>query len=287
MEDVRFIKRLRSAPKVKTQIHALAAPGASAKALAEFARSFGIESKRAVKAEDPAKFTYTAGQHVLSLFKASGALRYQDQTRWQSDDGKSNMEISDAEAQKLALAVIKKDKLAPPNELRLLKVTRLMAGVASVETKRGTERVLDVGVAFQRRVGGVPVDGPGGKLIVYLDHEGELTGFDRIWRPTRAVQAQVKELRHPKLAEEDLRRYWRTHGEGHIDVHEVRFGYFELGYQDSQRVLQPAYVMPLTLVSRDERIVMRSVHVFPAATNAVGKFMPPPKKVVPQPERKN
>ena len=39
----------------------------------------------------------------------------------------------------------------------------------------------------------------------------------------------------------------------------MRFGYFELGYQDAQRVLQPAYVMLLTLFSQDERIRMKSV----------------------------
>ena len=29
----------------------------------------------------------------------------------------------------------------------------------------------------------------------------------------------------------------------------MRFGYFELGYNDKQSVLQPAYVMMVTLVS--------------------------------------
>ncbi len=285
MADVRFLQRLDAAPKVKTQIHALAAPGASAKALRDFAERFGVGSKEATQAQDPAKFTYTAGQHLVTLYRASGAIRYQDQTRWQIDDGKSSLRMSDATAAKHALEVITKHRLAPPSECKLLKVSRLTVGEANTKTKRGGERVIDVGVCFQRTVGGVPVDGPGGKLIVYLDRRGELTGFDRIWRPISAVRAQVKDLRDPQVAEEDLLTYWKAH-DGRIDVREVRFGYFELGFQDSQRVLQPAYIMRITLVSPDERIRMNSAHVVPAAANAVGTFMPPPKKVIRQRPRR-
>jgi hypothetical protein len=286
MAEVKFLKRLEAAPKVKTQIHALAPPGATAKALRDFAERFGVDSKDASQGQGPATLTYTAGPHVLTLFKASGAIRYQDQTRWQVDDGKANVKMSDATATRLALELIKRHRLAAAGECRPLKVTRLTVGEANTETRRGSERVIDLGIAFQRTVGGVPVDGPGGKLVVYLDHKGELTGFDRIWRPIRAVQAQVKELKDPQVAEEDLLRYWKPHDLGRIEVGETRFGYFELGYQDPQRVLQPAYVMLLTLYGPDERIRMKSAHVVPAAVNAVGRFMPPPKKVVKQRPRR-
>jgi hypothetical protein len=286
MPDVKFLERLDAAPKAKTQIHALAAPGASAKSLLAFAETFGVGSKDATQAQDATTFTYTAGQHVVTLYKASGAIRYQDVNRWQVDDGTTNLKMSDAAATKRALELVGKHKLARANECKLLKVTRLMVGEAEAKTKETTERAIDVGVAFQRTVGGVPVDGPGGKLIVYLDHKGELTGFDRIWRSISGVRTPVKELRDPKLAEEDLLRYWKGHDAGRIEVHGIRFGYFELGYQDAQRVLQPAYVMPLTLVSGDDRIRMKSVHVFPAAVNAVGTFMPPPKPRVKQRPRR-
>ncbi len=285
MPEVNFIKRLDAPPKVETQIYALAAPAATPKTLLAFAKGFGVESKRAVQAQDKVKLTYTAGQHVLTLFRASGALRYQDQTRWQMDDGKSNLEISDAEAAKLALSHITKHKLASTKECTLLKVSRLTVGDANVDAKRGNERIVDVGVAFQRTIGGVPVDGPGGKLIVYLNYERELTGFDRIWRPTKAVQAAVPELRSPRLAEADMLRYWRRHNSARIDVYDMRFGYFERGYEEGQRVLQPAYIMLLSLVSTNERISMKTAHVFPAAANAVGTIMPPAKKVVPQAPR--
>ena len=287
MPEVNFIKRLDSAPKVKTQILALGGPGASAKAVRELAQSLKLEAEAVTQAQDATRFTYTAGQHVVSMFKASGAVRYQDRSRWQVDDGKANLKISDAEAEKRALELVSAHKLASPKEFQLLKVTRLTVGEANSETKRGSERVIDMGVAFQRLVGGVPVDGPGGKLIVYMDRNGELTGFDRIWRSVAKVRAPVRQLLPPKAAEEDLLRYWEQET-GRIDVLDMRFGYVELGYRARQAVLQPAYVMPLRIVSpgqRDGEIAIGSVHVFAAASNAVGRLMPPPKKIVQQPAR--
>jgi hypothetical protein len=288
--EVNFIERLEAAPKVKTQILALGRPGASAKAVREFAQSLKLEAGAVTEAQDPTRFTFTAGQHVVTMFKASGALRYQDRSRWQVDDGTANLKISDAEAEKRALSLISAHKLAPTREFKLLKVTRLTVGEASADAQRGSERVVDVGVAFQRTIGGVPVDGPGGKLIVYMDHNGELTGFDKIWRPVAKVRAPVKALQPPKAAEEDLIRYWAKET-GRIDVVDMRFGYLEFGYQARQAVLQPAYVMLLRVVSPNQRedgseIAIGSVHVFAAATNSVGRLMPPPKKIAKQAIRK-
>jgi hypothetical protein len=287
MPDIKFIKPLIAVPKVKTNIYALKPPAATAKAVADFAKRFGLESAKAVRSQDPDKFTYKAGQHIVSLFKASGALRYQDATRWQVDDGKTHIDVPDADAQKLALAAIKRHNLAPSADFKLLKVTRLTVGESGPETKKATSRAVDLGVCFQRTVGGVPVDGPGGKLVVYLDHKGELTGFDRIWRPIKAVQSPVKALQPPTMIEPSLARYWSLHEAGLLQVDEVRFGYFEFGYNDKQTVLQPAYVSLITLVGGDPKqpIRVRTVHVMPAATNAVGELMPPPKTVVPQPRR--
>ena len=287
MPEIKFVKRLIAAPTVKTNIHSLTVPTITAKAVAELAKGLGYQSAKAVQSEDPVKFTYKAGQHVVSLFKNSGAVRYADATRFQVDDGKAHIDVPDAEAQKLALAAAKQHNLFPGDTYKLLKVSRLTVGESGPETKKATSRVVDLGVCFQRTVSGVPVDGPGGKLVVYLDHKGEMTGFDRIWRPIKAVQSPVKALHPPTIIEPSLARYWSLHGASLLQVDEVRFGYFELGYNDKQTVLQPAYVSLITLVGGDpnQPIKMRTVHVTPAATNAVGEIMPPPKKVVPQPRR--
>jgi hypothetical protein len=185
---------------------------------------------------------------------------------------------------KVAERYVRDYGIAPPRELEMLKVTRLNVASVSSDVGEANQRVVDVGVAFQRRIGGVPVDGPGGKVVVYLNHNAELTGFDRIWRDVAHVHRPVEALISPADAAAQMERYWRGE-EGLIQIREVRFGYFELGPQQAQRYIQPAYVMLLRFVSPDDRIRMNSAFVMAAATNPVGRLMPRLKKPVLQDPR--
>jgi len=283
MADIEIIDTMKAAPRAKTQIFTLKPPAASQKTLLQLARPFE-PSQKGRFTQDPSKLTYTDGPHLFTLYRASGAFRYQDQTRWQRDDGTANTQIQDAEAVKLAQSVVGQYALAPLNELQLLKVTRLNVGSFGAEGGKPDQRVIDIGVAFQRTIAGVPVDGPGGKVIVYLDHEGKPTGFDRTWRETAAVYKPVESLLSPQNAQAQLERYWRAQP-GLIQVTGTRFGYFERGPQETQRYMQPAYVFLLTLMSPEQRMTMNTAFVVAAATNAVGTIMPPAKKVVSQPVR--
>jgi hypothetical protein len=284
MAEIEILETMKAAPRAKTQIYTLKPPAAGQKTLLQLARPFE-PSQKGLFTQDPTKLTYTDGPHLFTLYRASGAFRYQDQTRWQRDDGTSNVKLQDAEAVKLAQRVVAQYELAPLKELQVLRVTRLNVGSFGAEGGKPEERVIDIGVAFQRTIAGVPVDGPGGKVIVYLDHEGKPTGFDRTWRETAAVYKPVESLLSPENAQAQLERYWRAQP-GRIQVTGVRFGYFERGRQETQRIMQPAYVFLLRLISPEERITMNTAFVVAAATNAVGTIMPPPKKMVAQPLRK-
>jgi len=286
MPEIVFRTRLEAAGNARTRIYAVPRPNVNRAGLLAFAETIGVEPKGGTLSQDPVKLTYANGPHLVTQFKASGAVRYQDLTRWQVDDGESNVDIPDDEAARLGLELIGKYELAPQKECQLLKVSRLMVGAADVKEREGRERAIDIGVAFQRTIGGVPVDGPGGKVIVYLDRKGELTGFDRIWRPLGDGTA-VKEYRGTDAIDADLQRYWKANGDGRIEVTEQRFGYFELGYGALQKVIQPAYVLLLTLTGPDERVRMGSAHVFPAASNAVGTLMPVRKAAAVQEPRPN
>jgi hypothetical protein len=283
MAEIQILETLKAAPRSKTQIYTLKPPAVGQKALLQLAQPFE-PSQKGRFTQDPTKLTYTDGPHLFTLYRASGAFRYQDQTRWQRDDGAANLEIQDAEAVKLAQRVVGEYELAPLNELQLLKVTRLNVGSSGPAGGKPEQRVIDVGVAFQRTIGGVPVDGPGGKVIIYLDHEGKPTGFDRTWRQTAAVYKPVESLISPQAAQSQLQRYWRAQP-GTIQVTGARFGYFERGRQETQRYIQPAYVFLLRLMSPEQRMTMNTAFVVAAATNAVGTIMPPPKKPVAQPLR--
>ncbi len=279
MPEIKFLSTLENLPQARTQIYRLTPPGITRGKLIDTAMAFGVSGNlgRGRFQEDENKYTYLEGQFSVTVYKVSGGLRYQDISRWQIDDGKSNIKYDDKTAIKRAQEIVRKYKLASLKELRVLKVSRLHVGSIELATRKGDERIIDVGIAFQRVIDRIPVDGPGGKIVVYLDQQGEVTGIDRLWRNIKDAYRPVTKLRSPKLAEEDLRRYWSKHTSYQINVNETRFAYFELGWKETQKYLQPVYVMPMTILSASGRSVMKSVHVYEAATNPVGKIMPTPK----------
>jgi hypothetical protein len=74
--------------------------------------------------------------------------------------------------------------------------------------------------------------------------------------------------------------------QGIIEVHEIRFGYFEEGWRGSQQYLQPAYVIIGMVTTADGRVRRKTVYVAPAVANAVGRLTPPLAKKKPQAARR-
>lgn len=290
MADVNFVKRFAGPVRRETNIYQLAAVRVSERSVLAAAQPFGL-------AADPARFSVTRfathfvlrdGTEELSVSAASGALRRVDTTLWQRDDGQSSLDITDEDAVKIARKYLQLTGLAPLSEVGVLRVTRLRVGTMERGARRAEERVIDAAVVFQRLIDRVPVEGPGGKVVVYIDAQRRVSGAQKVWREIASVKKAVpaSKLIAPSAAEEHLRRYWREAWDGKLDVTDARFGYFESGPGEAQKVLQPAYIMPLTLTSPDGRFVMKSVHVVAAAADAIGTLMPPPKAVVPQPRRR-
>lgn len=298
MTEINFVRRLAESPKIDTSIYRLKGPGVNERTLLQTARQLGLNGEKKIgeMAIDIDDMTYTEGPFVIKLNRHSGALRYYDSTRWQKDDGESDFEMSDKKAIDIAKGFIQKSKLVPTEECERIKITHLHVGTLERGSNKRDERVIDAGVVFRRAINKTPVEGPGGMVVVYIDCEGGVTGCDRIWREVQKVHREIpsKELRTPEYAEKDLRRYWEPYGVRCISVQETRFGYFELGRGESQRFLQPAYIMPIKFegyshilesdernIADEERMVMKSVHVVPAAPRPVSRIMPK-HKIIPK-----
>jgi hypothetical protein len=125
--------------------------------------------------------------------------------------------------------------------------------------------------------------------MVYIDHKGNLTGIDRIWREIQDVYAQDVELRSPQAVQQDVMRGWGGEGSGRITIDDIRFSYFETGWDVTQRYLQPAYFLPLTITATEGpfagRPVMRSEHWGAAATDPPEPLLVPRRVRAPQPRR--
>ncbi len=288
MPEIKFLARLKETPTVKTQILRLAPPSVNEKMLHDFSNRLGLQGtrQRGILRQDADSLTYTEGTNMIQMFRASGGIRFADQARWQIDDSKSEVKITDNDAISMAQKKIQQIELVPLKECRVSKVTRLRAGSLEKASGKFEERVIDTGVVFQRMIDKVPVDGPGGMVVIYLDHNGDMTGFDCIWRKVLEVYKPVDKLQTPQFAETKLSTFYKDFKIDRIDVKETRFGYFEMGWTYAQQYLQPAYIMPVTLFAqREGTMIMKSAFVLEAAVTPVGTLMPKRKVIKAQPPR--
>src|SRR5215469_9468601 len=162
MVDIKVTRKLIPTPRRQARIYRLKVPSVNEKAVRALARRLGMQadSKSGTLRSDADKLTYSEGHLELTVYRASGGMRFIDRTRWQVDDGKSHLKIDDAEARRLAQNFVREYKLAPSAETKFLKAARLRVGEATKDGKKTSVRTIDVAVALQRLVDKTPVDGP-------------------------------------------------------------------------------------------------------------------------------
>lgn len=283
MADITVTEKLIPTPGKQARIYRLKPPTVNERAVRAFARQLGMQAdaKSGSVRSDADKLTYSEGHLDLTMYRASGGIRFIDRARWQVDDRKSDLKIEDAAASRLAQNSVRKYKLARSAETKFLRAARLHVAEATEGGKEASDRIIDVAVALQRLVDTIPVDGPGGKVIVYLDYERRVTGIERIWREIAGVHRRGEAYRSPQNALDDMAAHFESK-QGIIEVEEIRFGYFEEGWRSKQRYLQPAYVIIGMLMSYDGSVRKRTIYVAPALSNGVGRITPPLERKPPQ-----
>jgi hypothetical protein len=274
-------------PERGARFFRLRAPTADDRALLRASRSFGLSGREQAGGifRDARLLRYSEQQHTVVLHRASGGLRYYDVQRWQRDDGEAHVELTDRQATAAAERFVTRRKLARRDQYQVLRVTRLHVASGEIEGEKVDERVIDVGVAFQRVVDGIPVDGPGGKLVVYLDAKRNVTGTERLWRPLGAP-GPMSELQPPERVLNRIRRRFATE-DSMIEWEAFRFGYFELGWDERQAILQPAYIAIFTLTGQERPFRIRKVEVVPALAKPAPGLRVPRKRPVRQPSRRD
>jgi len=276
MADIKMAGKLIATPRVPARIYRLKPPSVNEKAIRALAGQLGMraDARAGRLTSDEDKLMFSDGNLQLTMYRASGGIRFIDRARWQVDDRKSDLNIEDAAATRLAQSYIKKNDLAPGDQMKFFKAARLRVGEATEGGREASERTIDVAVAMRRLVDKIPVEGPGGQVIVYFDHEKQATGLERIWRDTDVVFRRGQSYRTPQNAIDEMAEHFRSK-QGTIEVQEVRFGYFEDGWHAKQQYLQPAYTIFGMLTSPDSAIRKRTIYVATALTNAVGRITPP------------
>ena len=287
MADIKLLGEPLPTPRAQTPIYRLKPPGVNERAVRALAQRLGLrgEATAGILRSDADKLVYSEGPLELTVYRASGGIRFRDRARWQVDDRTADLRMDDRAALRLAQTFARRYNLAAASETRFLRAARLRVGESNRDGTEAYERTIDVAVALQRLVDRVPVDGPGGKIVVYLDHEGRATGFERIWRDLGGVYRRAEAPRSTQSALDDMARHFRAK-QGTIEVREMRFGYFEAGWRTAQRYLQPAYVIVGVVTAGDGRVGRKTVYVTPALSNPPDPLTPPLASKRPPPARR-
>ena len=275
MAEIKLTCKLAPAPRGSAKIYRLKATAVNERAVRALAKRFGFRGRArdGSLCSDADKLTYSEAHLELTMYRASGGIRFRDRSRWQVDDGRVDFKLEDQAAQRLAQNFVRKQRLATSAETRFLKAAHLRAGEGNTQTRESYERTIDVAIALQRVIDRVPVDGPGGKIVVYLDRDGELTGFERIWRDIAGAHGRAGALRSPQAALDEMAQQWKDR-RGIVEVSEVRYGYFEAGWRMRQLYLQPAYVIIGTARQPESRVGRKTIYVATALEKPQGRLTP-------------
>jgi hypothetical protein len=271
---------------MKAKIYRLSPPAVSEAAIRALAKRLGFEGSRVGKlCTDAETLTYSEGPLELKMYRASGGVRFRDRSRWQVDDRGAKFNLTEESARRLAQSFTKKNRLAATSEMRFLKSARLRVGEADRESKQSFERTIDISIALQRMVDKIPVDGPGGKIVVFFDRDGVATGFEQLWRTIRGASRRPGALRPPQAALDEMVSRWRQR-QGVVEVSQIRFGYFEEGWRKRQTYLQPAYVILGEIYADNPRVRRKIAYVATALEKPAGRLTPPLGEKPAQPPRR-
>jgi hypothetical protein len=273
--EIKLACKLAQTPAGSAKIYRLKKTAVNERSLRALAKRFGLRgaARDGSLCSDADKLTYAEGPLELIMYRASGAIRFRDRSRWQVDDGRVDFKLEDQGARRIAQNFVRKYRWAPSAEVRFLKAAHLRVGEMNGKTRESYERMIDVAIALQRVIDKVPVDGPGGKIVVYLDREGEITGFERIWREIAGRYERAGSLRSPQAAIEEMAAQWKGR-QGIVEVTEVRYGYFEAGWRVRQGYLQPAYVIIGTARQPESRVGRKVIYVATALEKPLGRLTP-------------
>jgi hypothetical protein len=277
MADIDFGDHPVDPPHPTATVFRLAQPQVTERTMRAYARRLGLPGERStaeLTVRDE-KLVYAERMQTLTMYRASGGFRFVDRTRSHRDDGKTDLAVDDAVVKRVVLDLLQRARLKPTKgQYRFMPTTALRVGSATHEGLNANERTIDVGVPIQRVVEGVPVEGPGGKIVVYLDQAQELSGIEHTWRRIVAVHRRDAPLRPFQRVIQEMQAQLRDR-QGRIVISEVRYGYFEQGPAEPQEFLEPAWVVFGILQSSGGASARRTIFAASALEEPMARLIPP------------
>jgi hypothetical protein len=201
---------------------------------------------------------WSAGGCELRRANATGGESLVDLTRFAIPPAVSAPLLEDDAAQSIADAYLSRwlpesaGELGPPS-------VREMAVASSEADEEGLpvgDPMTDVAgyrLSYQRLLDGLPVDGPGGFVRVYLDATGSPVGHAHVWRDVDRLPAAP--LAAPSQVRERFLERHAKSGAEKIEVQSMRLVYLAEGRWTAQREIGPAYLVAFKYSSWSKRVI--------------------------------
>jgi hypothetical protein len=177
----------------------------------------------------------------------------------------------------IARSFLKKTNLvdAPVDQLKLLNIAYLRMQTGAVIGKITAPRILDAGVILGREKDGVPVSGPGGYVMINVAPDESVVAGTKVWRQLGTTLAIANVLK-PDYAIRELSRRLRLQNiDRPVRVLKAEFCYFEMGENDEQNYLEPAYAFVYEYETKQNRFQYKSAMVIPAVQRSRQNWNPP------------
>jgi hypothetical protein len=221
--------------------------------------------------ESQSSLVHRENQSSLQVFERSGGWKYRRLDLWRQQRSEPWLEIEDDEATGIGESALTQLGLEEPTvQLKAAGLRRLFLGSVNRAGTEREEHVIAFTVVFKRQLNGLECDGPGGTAMLYFNHSRLMSGVNYLCRPIAAIHEPVEHIRPVDEAISWIREYYDPLRGGRVELTELRLGYFEGDFNESQEFLEPTYVFRTRLSSDNGQRHIKNLVIMPAATNSVG-----------------
>ncbi len=203
--------------------------------------------------------------HAVLVSPATGAEMYIDSARFMVERPGKFPALEEKKVQELANRYVRDTMGMQPEEIKFVKTQYLHNAVQGPDGKP-VETIDEAIAIFGRMLDKVEIVGYGGFVKIHFDNEGRVSGYQKEWRNWKPFK-KGQRIKQYAEAKEDFMTLMQTRlkNGGYARVSSVTFGYFERGFLEEQKYLQPAYVFNTVYYDKEtNQSVAARLEVIPA-----------------------
>jgi hypothetical protein len=187
-------------------------------------------------------FVFRTGSHSVLVSPTTGAEMYVDSSRYMVERPGKLPALDEKRSLDLANRFMLENIGMNPEEFNHVKTQYLHNAVQGPDGK-AVETIDEAIAVFGRTINKTEIVGYGGFVKVHLDNAGKVSGYQKEWRNWQLLKKSQRIMPYAAAKEEFMKLMQsRLLNGGYARVSDVAFGYFERGFLEEQKYLQPAYV---------------------------------------------